>query len=872
MPPTPDDALQAPQDSASAPGLPAPPARGFSKSPLASLPGLPYRRSNTALSTLFASTSALPPAGSTGSPSASGTITPTAGAGNGSVFSPGGSTVLPSPSSVTSGRVGGNGGLKELICRAFSPHVSVLASKDTEELIRHKGINGGLLELLRPFGEHVQGKVTVRDSSGVSRSWEDFAVRFIGPKDGLEAPRSADRRSTDSAPGPQTSAKRTSLPEYKPARFRTGGDVPQIEELIERHLTYSEENSGPVEVDYINSQDPTADANALSPFYTLYVRRLLSGLPLVPSETFSHPVAAVIAISSRSPSPIEELRSLYDSSNAGDNRLPQWVHNEFLRYYVLIHDEDYDDITKSMALYDQMKRHFGLHCHLLRLRSTQSVPSDDDSVKLPHCEWGSATEELAEIMRREADEDDEDPTPYIFESDASALRAFVREMVTQSIVPSMERDSATWNDQVASRRRGLSGRFMSLSKRFTAFGNRNSTGPSIGGGGSNYDSLQGFYRPDAPEAVMRKLADYAMMIRDYKLAQSVYEILCQDFKSDKAWRHYAGANEMAAVSTLLSVPHLTAKLRAETIDQYIDNAYYSYITRVGLPYNALRTLILALELLKLRGGSALDDAARWATKILDDRLVGPVGHALLMERIAHCFTERRRAAGPGHGGGDRRRKSAFWHLLAADAWLRLEKATPAEKCLGEALRLYRAPPPTSTFTLTDEKLHGSPNVPTKQALGFDHMSTFLLALQDAVDANRAGPRHLDGDALLQGARDAADGAGGLLVEPVSEEREQLGGAAGAVPPSPIHVAHRHRKSLSATVPPLHVVSAAAPDVPPVPTAPHGSASLEARPGGQELDPLGALIANEGNKDAIPVTAVPASPLREKRDPKAEGFE
>jgi hypothetical protein len=80
--------------------------------------------------------------------------------------------------------------------------------------------------------------------------------------------------------------------------------------------------------------------------------------------------------------------------------LPHWVNNTFLRYYVLVHDEDNDDIAKSTALYEQMKRHFGLHCHLLRLRSAQCVPSDDDSVRLPQSEWIAASEEIAAIQKR----------------------------------------------------------------------------------------------------------------------------------------------------------------------------------------------------------------------------------------------------------------------------------------------------------------------------------------------------------------------------------------------------------------------------------------------------------------------------------------
>lgn len=789
------------------------------KSTHPSVANLPYRRSNASLSTLFASTSSLPTATNHGhSFSESRAGTPPVSGVNGSLFSPPATTATRTSSPAPLGKAGNE--TRDLILRALSPHVSILASPDTEELIRHKGIHGGLLELLRPYGEHIQGKVTIRDHTGVSRSWDDFSVRFTGVRDGLESPRLADRSSMDSL----GSQKRASLQEFRPARLRTGGDVPQIDELVERHLTFAEENSGPVMPDYVNHKNEmNKDPGTTSPFYLLYMRRLLSGLPLVPAETFSHPVASVIAISSRSPNPIEELRTLYASSNSGDDRLPHWVHNEFLRYYVLIHDEDYDDISKSMGLYDQMKRHFGLHCHLLRLRSTQCVPSDDEAIKLPGCEWTSAAEELAEIVRRESSEDDLDPTPCIFESDANALKGFVREMVTQSIIPSMERASATWNDQVASRRKGISGRFMSLSKRFTTFGSRASSGPSLGGGGSNYDSTQGSYRPDAPEAVLRKLADYAMMLRDHKLAQSTYEILCQDYKTDKAWRYYAGANEMAAVSTLLSAGSMSSKARLETVDTYLEAAYYSYVTRVNAPYNALRTLVLGTELLKLRNGSALDDAARWSIKILDDRLIGPTGHALLSERIALCFAERK-----GVGGlksGERRRKAAFWNLLATDAWLRQEKTSQAEKCLVEATRLYGL---------------DAGNV------AFEHMAGFLHYLREAVRVNRPGLQHLDVEAA-NAERDDADEA--TLVEPLQQEQsEQFAFGAGVGGPgSPL----ANRKSLSLAA---------------------GQPVVAASQG--NFDPLGAVPSAYGEGESVPVSPAPPSPgIRGRgRSGEDDGFE
>jgi hypothetical protein len=288
----------------------------------------------------------------------------------------------------------------------------------------------------------------------------------------------------------------------------------------------------------------------------------------------------------------------------------------------------------------------------------------------------------------ETADDITDSTPYFPDSDISSLRTFIRELVTQSIIPNMERSVATWNEQILSRRRGLSGRFMSLSKRWTPFGSSRNSGSATTSSNSNYDSLQGFYRPDTPEAIMRRLADYCFVLRDWKLALSTYDILRTDFQNDKAWRHYAGASEMAALSALMASTPLSSKSRSENVDAWIEAASYSYTDRQrsAAPYYALRTLALSTELLRLRGSSAADDAARWGTRILETGLVGSIGHALVTERISACYSIR---TGVGtYRLGNRRRKAALWAVLAAEAWWRLDRSQQAEKCLDNALRLY----------------------------------------------------------------------------------------------------------------------------------------------------------------------------------------
>jgi hypothetical protein len=560
---------------------------------------------------------------------------------------------------------------------------------DTVELVRDKGFEGGLWALLRPFGERVQGKVTVRDSIGAGRTWDDFAVRFVQLGDGLEVPEpvSGSRRSQE---GKILAANGNKPVPFSVAakRSRTGGDIPHVENLVDRHLTYTEDYPTSEDEDYLTFKEgKSQDPGVPSPFYTLYLRRLLSGLPLAPHETFAHPVACIIAISSRNADPIDALRKLYAQSN---QQLPLWVNNDYLRYYVLVHDEERDDITKSITLFEQMKRHFGLHCHLLRLRSSQCISSDDDSVQLPRCEWLAAAEEIAEIQAREMHDDMEGSHSCIYESDTTAIKTFIREMVTQSVVPSMERNISTWNDQVASRRRGIGGRLLNISKKWSVGFGSSSRNASISGSptgsSSNYDALQGFYRPDAPEAIMRKLADYAFMLRDWKLAHSTYNLLRSDFDNDKAWRYHAAANEMAAISTLLGPQAMSALKRSETVDQVLDAACYSYITRCGATYGALRALLLTMELLRLRGGSATDDAARWGIKLLEYKVVGVVGEALVKERISVYYASKK-GAGSGNWGS-RTRKSALWSTLAADAWLTLGKPQQAKLRLDEAGAKY----------------------------------------------------------------------------------------------------------------------------------------------------------------------------------------
>ena len=279
----------------------------------------------------------------------------------------------------------------------------------------------------------------------------------------------------------------------------------------------------------------------------------------------------------------------------------------------------------------------------------------------------------------------------------------------------------TWNDQVASRRRGIGGRFMSISKRWAGFGSTKASNSQGGNANnSNFNAQLGFYPPESPEAIMRQLADYAVILRDYKLAQSTYETVRSDFAHDKAWIYHAGANEMAALSSLLLSPH-QSKGRLDLLDQWLDTAVYSYLTRSSYPAGAMRCLTLATELLFDGGNAAVDHAASWAGRLLELSILSPLAQVLTAERMADFYSSKVTAADQQI----RRRQASFWNVTAALSWLRVNRPAQARWRTVQAGDLY------GTTALRASKLpflsmHSLWNHLTDQLVGNDYTDSGSL--------------------------------------------------------------------------------------------------------------------------------------------------
>lgn len=332
-----------------------------------------------------------------------------------------------------------------LIAQSFAPHIAVFASDDANQFARDMGFSS-LLDLLRPFGDKVKGPIVVRDSQGLTSSLDDFGLRFVPSTFAAQAAYAATLPPPSASSGAGSSPTTpTSSPTKLRARSNSKSaqtalaqspvcfDIHDLDAVLSLYLTQSPR--------FFSSSAAFSPAALHDAIYQRSLQRILSVPPVSAHETFSHPVASIIAISSRNPQPIETLSMLYKAGN--DAPVPSYMSKDYLRYYILIHDEEHSEIEKSIALFERMKRHFGLHCHMIRMHSSKfdlNTPETQIQV-VPYSEWMSAAEEVTLLQQ-------ERPTRYILESDAVNLRAFVREMTVQSLIPFMERCVNTWNDQV----------------------------------------------------------------------------------------------------------------------------------------------------------------------------------------------------------------------------------------------------------------------------------------------------------------------------------------------------------------------------------------------------------------------------------------
>ncbi|CAH8531207.1 unnamed protein product [Schistosoma turkestanicum] len=164
------------------------------------------------------------------------------------------------------------------------------------------------------------------------------------------------------------------------------------------------------------------------------------------------------------------------------------------------------------------------------------------------------------------------------------------------------------------------------------------------------------YSYDSPESQMRRLADLAFLFQQYEVAYQTYNVLKRDFQNDSSWLHYAGAQEMSALSVYLQ----GGTSQRQYPYHFMDSAVTTYLQSHLSLELALRSTLLNFEALCSRG--LYNEAAMALIRLTSDE--DDLISGLLIEQIAYCVLSLKRPM---------LRKFAFRMALAAHRYSRAKQ-------------------------------------------------------------------------------------------------------------------------------------------------------------------------------------------------------
>ncbi|KAF8525181.1 ER-golgi trafficking TRAPP I complex 85 kDa subunit-domain-containing protein [Hysterangium stoloniferum] len=412
---------------------------------------------------------------------------------------------------------------------SISPHVCVFPSADLTELLSSCSLPTlhRLLQLFSPLRH-----VTTRTTTLTTVTHASFSLRFSDFND----VNTACKEDEDS---------------------RAGRTIDWIgQRVAKRAAAWVEEAEG---TDHAN------DNKALPPWWRELQRCTEGDHTPSKHEGWNHPVAVILAVSTLAPNPLQAVTELHSKYN--EVHLPSWVDPTRLRHTLIIHPTNSPlNSDEAMALFNATKKQFGLHTHLLAVSfsppaSPLAVPSflpELPATPLPDAAFSKALPEGTQHLN-------------LTEEDMAQFAHFVREFVTMSLIPWLERCVLDWNEAYTSTRRLPSRLFSSTRKLFGGSISTPTSLPSY----SNSSYANSSSSPTspafgaAPPSQQRRLAEFATFLGDLKLAVSVWESLRKDGRGGSevlplllAPSPAVGAHANYALSTLQTSAGPSSQLRA----------------------------------------------------------------------------------------------------------------------------------------------------------------------------------------------------------------------------------------------------------------------------------------------------------------------
>eukprot|EP01132_Coremiostelium_polycephalum_P002787 gene2787-3466_t len=288
------------------------------------------------------------------------------------------------------------------------------------------------------------------------------------------------------------------------------------------------------DVPYFNKvcQEPT-------PWFDKYRYQYIKTLHQADIETFSHPIACILAVSSEESNPIGMFVKMFDPSKPPQIFQQFNADSNIPKVYLLIHPETSQAESEKRLL--EMKTTLGdKNSYLLR------VNSRDDDCGLSY-----------------------DPSTCHL----SPLTAIINDIYQKYIPSYLEKTVVDLNESIVANKKSF------FSKMKVSF--------RIGSGKKNDKESENDSQV-LIESSLRKVADLYFLLQDYENALSNYKTLSKEYSSEKTPGYYASTNEMIAICNFM--------LNKET-ESYFETAFNNY-QKANLFHCSARVAFLQGELLK----------------------------------------------------------------------------------------------------------------------------------------------------------------------------------------------------------------------------------------------------------------------------------
>ncbi|KAG2545392.1 hypothetical protein PVAP13_9KG306369 [Panicum virgatum] len=504
------------------------------------------------------------------------------------------------------------GYLGRLLLEEITPVVMVLTTPLAEATCRKSGLS--FIDMLSPFSLFKKIDVPVRTASEVPYRLQMFKIRMVYASD----VRKEDYEVADQRIKPVVSeANEKALPDLL-------SDPPQLEDVLGK---------------------PEAELCPL--WIKKFNRELMRTLLFSEHETFDHPVACLLVVSSMDKEPISKFVDLFNT-----NQLPSLLNEgimdpQILKHYLVLHDQQEGPQDIAVNVLAEMRSTLGLNdCKLLCINSsTEADGSNPDNLWLPYKALGLENHE---------------GTCFLSTDDVNEIKDFMQDFASNHIIPYMEQKIRVLNQQQQQER------VLEIKSRICG-GEREMKSQKLQMGQCKYTFT-------SIESQIRVLGDFAFMLRDYELALSNYRLLATDYKLDKAWKRFAGVQEMSGLC------YFMLDQSRKDAEYCMESAFSTYL-RIGSSgqRNATRCGLWWAEMLKTRG--QYREASSVYFRVSNEE---PSLHsAVLLEQAASCYL----LSSP-----PMLRKYGFHLILAGNSYYMSDQKQHAVRAYRNALFVYKQNP------------------------------------------------------------------------------------------------------------------------------------------------------------------------------------